>query len=159
MIKGINIILFFLISIFGIFNSCIVKKKEESFVRRKLTIKDFPDINYEKDINKLIHFLDSANCVYRKGVGWGYRYSDIYANYERLSEIATKRELFDLTKHKNPTIRIYAYGALLRKHSSFAVKTKENLINDTANVCYFRGCIRDEKQVKELVETLKTFPL
>ncbi len=159
MIKIIYIKLFFLISIFGIINSCVIQKGEESFVRRKLTLKDFPQIKNEKNIEKLIAFFDSANCVYSKGVGWGYRYSDIYANYERLTEIASRQELLNLTNHKNPTIRIYAYGALRKENKRLAKKAKKILLKDTSNVCYFRGCIRSEKQVKELVESLKTFPL
>ena len=82
------------------------------------------------------------SCLNERGIGDCGTYTRPYAAYERLSQIASANELFELTKAFDPIIRIYSVRALKVKNDSLFKLAQKRLSKDTATVCWYSGCIK-----------------
>lgn len=104
-------------------------------------LRDYPDIQNETNVDSLIIGIIRTNCVHAKRIGIGGTYSKQYARYERLTKLLSEEEMLDLTKHANPSIRLYAFKGLELKKSDLLEEARQELNNDTTQVCFFSGCI------------------
>jgi hypothetical protein len=114
-------------------------------------LRDFPQIGNETNVDSLIKKLIRADCVYESAIGAGGAYIEEYACYERLTQLLNDEEIFALTNHYNPNIRMYAFKALKYKKSNYLKDVKNKLNKDTAMGCWFSGCIQLSLTVSDFV--------
>lgn len=114
-------------------------------------LRDFPEIAKETNIDSLISGMIKNDCVYERAVGFGGNYTKEYACFERLSEILNEKELFELVKHPNANVRLYAYKALTNYKSEYLEEAKALLNLDTSSVCTFSGCIKMTMKLKDII--------
>jgi len=115
----------------------------------------YPHIAKENNIKDLVDRIDRSDCVYSKRVGYTLEESEIYDYYDRLLKIAPDSIWVQLSFHKNPVIRIYAFEALSAKKSSYLQVVKERLQKDTASFCYVAADIRTTLSVGAFVAGAK----
>lgn len=114
-------------------------------------LRDFPQIQKNKNIDSLIIRIIKTDCVYERHIGLGGNYSEQYARFERLMEILTNKEMFELTKHYNPIVRAYAFKALKIDNSRYMEMAKNELENDTTRICTMGGCIMSTEKISEFI--------
>lgn len=103
-------------------------------------LRDFPEIRNSKNIDSLIIGIVNTDWVYERAVGMAGSYTRQYARFERLHDLLSDKEMFELIKHKNPVVRAYAFKALQMDNSRYLEKAKIELINDTAKINTMDGC-------------------
>ena len=74
-----------------------------------------------------------------------------------MTELLDERQLFELTKHENPVIRVYAFKGLLEKESKFLDKANKILEKDSTEFRHGGGCIIGIYKVSEYIEHPKYF--
>ncbi|MGV9004411.1 hypothetical protein [Flavobacterium sp.] len=82
-----------------------------------------------------------------------------YKSYHKFMKITTEDELKELTHHKKPNIRCYAFNGLVEKKSSGLRKIFEEHIKDTAQIhLSYGGCVVIETTVmKFMLDQLHPF--
>ena len=69
---------------------------------------------------------------------------------ERLSKlikIATDKDLYALTKHRNAVVRLYALRAIVSKRLAVSADLRNQFFNDKSKVVTLQGCIGDNSSV------------
>lgn len=114
--------------------------KEEVIANR--TIKKFPEIKHDTRIEALVNRIAAVNSVHERGIGAAGEYSEVYASFERINEIASKKELLDLLQHDSAAVRVYAFRCIESRDSSLADSARILIKHKEAPVEWFSGCIR-----------------
>jgi len=114
-------------------------------------LRDFPEVAKETNIDSLITGMIQGDCVYESAVGFGGAYTKEYACFERLSELLSEKELFELVEHRNANVRLYAYKALTNEESEYLEEAKSRLKLDTSSVCTFSGCMQMTMKLKDII--------
>lgn len=113
-------------------------------------LRDFPAIAKEENIDSLISGMIKEDCVYESAIGFAGAYTETYAYFERLCELSSDKEMFELVKHSNANVRLYALKGLIAKESSYTSKAKLLLNTDEEMVCIFSGCSMMEQKMKDV---------
>lgn len=113
-------------------------------------LRDFPAIAKEENIDSLISGMIKEDCVYESAIGFAGAYTEIYACFERLCELSSDKEMFELVKHSNTNVRLYALKGLIAKESPYTSKAKLLLNTDEEMVCIFNGCSMLEQKMKDV---------
>jgi hypothetical protein len=121
----------------------------EHIIHRQLS--DYPYIEMIDDPEFLITGMIKSNCVYGNAIGATGKYTSEYVYFERLCEILTPEQKFELICHSDANVKLYAYTALQMINSEHEEKAKQILATDTAAVCTFSGCIQMNYRVKDAV--------
>jgi hypothetical protein len=134
-----------------------VKNRHNISVPDNDTVKyaKYPRIAKENNIKVLVDRIDKSDCVYSGRVGYTLEESEIYDCFQRLLEIAPDSIWVQLSFHRNPVIRIYAFEALSTKKSSYFQAVKERLQKDTASFCYVAADIRTTYSIGSFVAVAK----
>ena len=74
--------------------------------------------------------------------------SEKYKAYRRLKEIASERVLIELTNHKSPAVRGYAFMALVDLNSAKTYTILRKHKRDKEIVYYLNGCIGGSEQLR-----------
>ncbi|MFD2562551.1 hypothetical protein [Aquimarina rubra] len=115
------------------------------------SIRDYPKIRRCKNPDFLIKGIVEANFVYESAIGIGGIYPKQYARFERLTELLDEIQMFELIKHENPIVRVYAYKGLSVKKSKLIDKAEKILERDTAQFNYQTGCLIWTNKVSEYI--------
>ncbi len=145
--------------------ACNAQKKEKSVTERidpfaitegeeNLEIKqnEFPEIKSETNLDKLIVIIAKQNVVNEKFVGIAGTYTDVYAAFERMNEIASSDELFRLLDHASGAVRVYAYKCLQTREAGLSENAKVILEKSDMEVDWFSGCIRSVVPIQQFLE-------
>ncbi|GAB2818132.1 hypothetical protein [Ferruginibacter profundus] len=71
---------------------------------------------YKENIQNIVIAIADNNRLDGPVVGYGGIRSDQYKRYEMLAKYATDSSLINLTNHKNPVVRVYAFDALIKRN-------------------------------------------
>jgi hypothetical protein len=109
------------------------------------TTKKTLNINTESVLTRdtllpIIANLTKYNRVEDKQIGEGGSLSEVYEEFERLIKIANDSELVNLTYHKNPSVRIYAFWGLAKRNYKGILDILNKHLNDTMTISYMAGC-------------------
>ncbi|HLP52623.1 MAG TPA: hypothetical protein VK154_17160 [Chitinophagales bacterium] len=115
-------------------------------------INEYPWIRDEFNVNVIVDSIAIMNCVYAKAIHAAAIYSEQYARFERLIQIAKTEQLEGLTKHPNAVVRVYAYKALLIRDKQVAAFARKRLNKDDKKVCALMGCMSFEGRVKQFLK-------
>ncbi len=151
-----------LIALLGLaFFSCSDSSKKDITARKRILNSDtkyYPSkycpycyLGVISDPNEIVSFLNDSSDLESKGIGLEGRYSERYAQFERLSEIASDTTLLRLTHHSNSKIRVYAMWALIEKNRSLALKELPRFKNDNSTVIYYSSDTKSPMPVSLLV--------
>ena len=102
------------------------------------------------DPAELVNLLNDTGDIETRRIGNG-TYSEVYARFERLKEIAPDTTLLRLTFHINPKIRVYAMWALAEKNKTLALKELPRFKKDSFAIMYFSGDSKTSEPVSFLV--------
>jgi len=94
----------------------------------------------------LVDQIAMCNRVDGPVVGIGAVKSEQYMRYELLSKF-NEEKLIELTKHKSPVVKVYAFDALFQKNSSKIISIFDDHIADTTGFQELAGCIGMNKPV------------
>lgn len=115
-------------------------------------IRDFPNIKTSQSPDSLIAGIIKKNYVFERFIGFGGAYPEQYARFERLTELLNERQLFELTKHESPVVRIYAFKGLLNERSKFLNEARKVLEKDTTKFSHGAGCLLGTYSVSEYIK-------
>lgn len=118
-----------------------------------------PDLGFTNDqllnpvstIDSLVLIISESNVVKEAQVGLSGATPKEYEAFQHLKEVATKDELNGLLTHYAPSVRVYAYRALVANEMEIEATYQEALLKDTTEVDWFSGCILMPSSVQELV--------
>jgi hypothetical protein len=100
-------------------------------------------IDYSPKLVGLIHEISKENTITGNAVGYSGETPEQWKRFEKLSEIASNKELIDLTDHSNGTVRCYAFHALCLRNDNSCFSILLNHLTDNEYVYTFFGCIQD----------------
>lgn len=100
-------------------------------------------------LNDLINEIGSYPTVDYKAVGYGWTESPQYERFENLMSIATDSQLVKLTDFFNPTVKAYAFWALVIRHNINVRSILERHINDKQSFQLLSGCLSETKKINE----------
>lgn len=115
------------------------------------SISVFPWIQSEQDPLKLVDSIVIEDRVVESAIGIGGSYTEQYARYERLCEVASEELLKELTKHPNNAVKVYAYRCLRERNPSLAEAMKIGISDGVSKVWWISGCSVDRVPVSDLV--------
>jgi len=101
----------------------------------------FPEIATETNRQVLIDKMIAGGRVNESAVGFAGAYTETYACYERLQQLLSDKDWVALTGHASPIIRSYALKALQAGNETLFKEVRVSLLQDTATVQYFSGCM------------------
>ncbi len=102
-------------------------------------------------MDSLVTILSESRAVKERAVGFAGSTPREYRAFEKLKTVGTEDELNGLLTHYSPVVRVYAYRALVSNDMSINASYQETVLNDTAAVDWFSGCILMETSVQRLV--------
>ena len=100
-----------------------------------------------KDLDALVKKIAKINEVQHEHVGFGGVPSENYQNFERLKEIATKRDLEVLTDHENATVACYASWGLADASYAGLDRILHKFISNDRGIISFSGCLKSPGNV------------
>ena len=115
-------------------------------------LRDYPQIEKNKNVDSLIAGIIKTDYVYEKHIGIAGMYPEQYARFERLTELIDQREMLELTKHENPIIRVYAFKGLFLEKSKYLAQAKRNLEKDTTEFRYGEGCLVGSWKISDYIK-------
>lgn len=90
--------------------------------------------------------LEADSTVDTEIIGTG-QLSPQYDRYEKLTLVASDSQFFDLTEHRSPIVRLYAYYGLTHNNPTMLVEALRNHPDDTAKVICRNGALVKESRV------------
>lgn len=125
-------------------------KIESAFVEKDDETPSHDQTAIAKDsLQPIVDSLVQFNAIYDEAIGFAGSKPLVYTWFEKLNEIAQEDELIRLTHHTSPTVRGYAFWALVERESP---KVKEIMLEHTADtvlVARMSGCLRYEEKLNE----------
>jgi hypothetical protein len=108
--------------------------------------------SHTDSVNALMNIIGNSNTITSSAVGFAGSPSNTWYAFAYLTSIATEKELLEMTKDKNPVLKLYAYTSLLHKNYKHIDKVKKQLSTDTTSVKTLSGCIMGNTTVAKAVE-------
>ncbi|MBI3260642.1 MAG: hypothetical protein HYZ54_14380 [Ignavibacteriae bacterium] len=123
-------------------NSCGLQNDTDKSTERPLLSKDavISSENIPK-LRTIVDEIEKNNCVASSHIGFAGSPSSQWTRYEQLEKVATVEQLVKLTNHKNPTVRCYAFEALVAKNSDKVFNILLDHLHDMASVSTLSGCL------------------
>ena len=118
-------------------------------------LRDYPKLQKTKNIDSLIHEIKKEDYVFEKSVGIAGSYPEQYARFERLIQLSSSKELFNLTKNESPIVRVYAYKGLKIMKSKYSKMAEEVLKKDTTKFSRGAGCLINRYSVAEYINSFR----
>ena len=107
------------------------------------------EVLVSKPVKNVVNQIVQYKTVQDERIGFAAAKSKVYQAFEKLSKIASNRELVQLTEHPTPNVRVYAFWALATKYYKAIKEVLEKRIKDVAMVEYQSGCITSNIQVNQ----------
>lgn len=100
-------------------------------------------IAYSPKLTRLIQEIAKENTITGSAVGFSGETPEQWKRFEKLTEIASNKELINLTDNSNGTVRCYAFHALCLRNDSSCFSILLDHLTDNEYVYTFFGCIQD----------------
>ena len=84
-------------------------------------------------------------------VGIGCMVSPQYTRFQKLKEKLSDKELIELSKHENPTIRTYASIELIQSEKVYVSEILSTELQKNEEVETFKGCIMDIEPISSII--------
>lgn len=129
-------------------NQLSEKKKEgDSNEVKKQIQKTVNSIILSDSLKPIVESLVSFNSVEDSLIGIAAKPSAVYSKFTKLLGIATDSELVQLTDHRNPSVRVYAFWGLAKRHNPVVKSLIKYHITDQAKFKHTEGCEEMENTV------------
>ncbi|WP_035096124.1 hypothetical protein [Aquimarina megaterium] len=100
---------------------------------------------------QLIDSIIQINRVDSDCVGYACVVSTQYKRFQKLKDKLSDNELIELSKHDNPTIRIYASIELIESNKGNVSKLLSSELKKNERVQTFEGCIIDKESTSSVI--------
>jgi hypothetical protein len=100
---------------------------------------------------QLMDSIIKVNRVESDCVGYGCKVSPQYQRFQNLKEKISDKELAELSKHKNPTIRTYTYIELIQSEKGNVPELLSTEIQKNEMVETFEGCIISVDPISSII--------
>jgi hypothetical protein len=100
---------------------------------------------------QLIDSIIKVNRVESDCVGIGCMVSPQYTRFQKLKKKLTDKELIELSKHLNPTIRTYASKELIQSEKGNVPELLSAELEKNEMVETFEGCIMDKEPISSII--------
>jgi hypothetical protein len=100
---------------------------------------------------QLIDSIIKVNRVESDCVGIGCMVSPQYTRFEKLKKKLSDKELIELSKHENPTIRTYASKELIQSEKGNVPVLLSTELQKNEMVETFEGCIMDTEPISSII--------
>lgn len=108
--------------------------------------------SHADSVNALKNIIGNSNTITSSAVGLAGSPSNTWYAFAYLTSIATEKELLEMTKDKNPVLKLYTYTALMHKNSRHIDRVRRQLKKDTTQVKTLSGCIMGNTTVAKAME-------
>lgn len=108
--------------------------------------------SHADSVHALKNIIGNSNTITSSAVGFAGSPSNTWYAFAYLTSIATEKELLEMTKDKNPVLKLYAYTALMHKNYKHINRVKRQLLKDDTEVKTLSGCIMGNTTVAKAVE-------
>ena len=108
--------------------------------------------SHADSVNALKNIIGTSNTVTSSAVGFAGSPSNTWYAFAYLTGIATEKELLEMTKDKNPVLKLYAYTTLMHKNYKHIDRVKRQLMKDDTEVKTLSGCIMGNTTVAKAAE-------
>jgi hypothetical protein len=108
--------------------------------------------SHADSVNALKNIIGNSNTISSSAVGFAGSPSNTWYAFAYLTSIATEKELLEMTKDKNPVLKLYAYTALMHKNYKHINRVKKQLAKDDTEVKTLSGCIMGNTTVAKAAE-------
>ena len=103
------------------------------------------------DLRTIVDKIAEINELQHEHVGYAGAESENYKNFEQLKDVASVKELVQLTDNKNATVACYAGWALADKtYLDLATILNKFIMNDK-QVATFSGCIKSQDNISSIL--------
>ncbi|MGB6153538.1 MAG: hypothetical protein WBG48_16275 [Pricia sp.] len=100
---------------------------------------------------QLIDSIIKVNRVESDCVGIGCMVSPQYTRFQKLKKKLSEKELIELAKHENPTIRTYAFIELIHSGKGNVPELLSTELRNNEMVETFEGCIMDIEPISSVI--------
>jgi len=100
---------------------------------------------------QLIDSIIKVNRVESDCVGIGCMVSPQYTRFQKLKKKLSEKELIELAKHENPTIRTYASIELIQSDKGNVPELLSTELRNNEMVETFEGCIMDIEPISSII--------
>jgi hypothetical protein len=100
---------------------------------------------------QLTDSIVKVNRVESDCVGYGCVVSPQYTRFQKLKKKLSDKELIELSKHKNPTLRTYASLELIQSQKGNVPELLSTELRKNEMVETFEGCIMDVEPVSSII--------
>ena len=108
-------------------------------------------LTHKDSVNMLKRIIVESSAITGSSIGFAGSPSNTWYAFSWLINIATASELVEMTTHKNPVLRVYAYTGLLYRRYKPVAKVIQRMTEDTATVRTFSGCIMGTTTVGDAI--------
>ncbi len=126
--------------------------EENSSTDNYSDLRDYPSVALEENIDALIVGMTRDNCVYPKEAGIAGEYTYEYACFERLTQLITEKEIYNLIEHPNANVRLYAYYHLDDTRSTYLDSARIKLQEDNSRVWTLKESSKEHIKLSDLVK-------
>lgn len=109
----------------------------------------YQSITVNDSLQPFVDSLVQFDAIFDEAVGYGGSKPEVYTWFEKLMELAQESELTRLTNHNSPTVRGYAFWALVKRESPMVKEIMLEHIDDTVYVDRMSGCIGYQEKLNE----------
>jgi hypothetical protein len=106
---------------------------------------------HKDSVNVLKQIIMESDAVTGSSVGFAGSISNTWYAFAWLVNIATAKELIEMTESKSAVLRVYAYSGLLYRRYKPAPYVIKRLSEDTTAVKTFSGCIMGTTTVADAI--------
>lgn len=114
-------------------------------------LRDYPAVAAQENIDSLIYGMTRDNCVYPKASGFAGDYTYEYACFERLSNLISEKDIYQLIEHPNANVRLYAYHWLSETESNYLDSASLLLRDDNSRVWTVNGTTKEHIKLSDIV--------
>lgn len=104
-------------------------------------------IKISESIKTLVDQIAAYKSVDASAIGVAGSQSVQYKRFLHLVQKATTRELVQLTNHKSPIVRAYAFLGLGRREYKSLVEIIDSHLNDNESFTYLSGCMPTNEHI------------
>ncbi len=109
------------------------------------------NICFSQTKEELLKTIEKANIVESDCVGSFCNEGEQYLNFQKLKSYLSEKELFDLTKAKNPVLRSYAYRDVIQPNQQTVIDFLVFELKENVEVLTYEGCSKGLELVSSIV--------
>jgi hypothetical protein len=119
--------------------------------RIKIFVSDRITEKHRREVEDLVAKIASVNEVQYEHIGIAFEDSDQFARYARLSSLADKEKLLELTQHENLAVRCYAAWGLIDARYEHLDSVFREFLAEDKQVNTYSVCIKDKDPISSVL--------